>query len=62
MNTVLNFNADWRFESPGPIPREVINQFLVFINRCAAGQDQQDNLEHFKSYFATAAGTNRSVN
>jgi hypothetical protein len=57
---MLSFDADWRFESPGPIQREVINQFVVFINRCAAGQDQQDILEHFKSYFATAAGTTSS--
>jgi hypothetical protein len=57
---MLNFHADWRFESPGPIPREVIDQFVVFINRSLVGQDQQDILEHFKGYFATAAGTTSS--
>jgi hypothetical protein len=57
---MLKFNADWRSDSPSPIPQYVIEQFFGLISRCAVREHQQDILEHFKGYFATAAGTTSS--
>lgn len=53
---MLNFDASWRFESPGEIPQPVVHKFREFIVRIATQGDQWDTLEHFKSYFARAAG------
>jgi hypothetical protein len=54
---MLNFPSSWRFEAPGePIPPVVINTFSEFISRIAFQGSRKDILEHFKSYFAGAAG------
>lgn len=57
---MLKFDPDWRFDPPSPIPQDVIEQFFGLISRCAVREHQQDIFEHFKSYFATAAGTTAS--
>jgi hypothetical protein len=53
---MLKFNGAWRFDSPGNIPNEVSAEFLGFIGKIASQGDRQDVLEHFKTYFANAAG------
>jgi len=54
---MLNFPGAWRFDSPGEIPSTVISGFVDLIARVAAQGRKQDVLEHFKGYFANAAGT-----
>lgn len=53
---MLHFDGAWRFDSPGPIPNGVINGFVELINRIAGQGNRGSILEHFKSYFAGAAG------
>lgn len=59
---MLNFESSWRFNSPGPISREVVNDFYDFIAKIA--RSEHGLLEHFKRYFAGAAGltSHRSSN
>jgi hypothetical protein len=57
---MLKFNSGWRFDSPGEIPVGVINEFSSLIGKIAAQGERQRILEHFKSYFAGAAGTTSS--
>jgi hypothetical protein len=54
---MLNFNPAWRFASPGAIAEGVPGDFFVFIKR-VAGQhpNRQHVIEHYKRYFADAAG------
>jgi hypothetical protein len=52
---MLKFDASWRYESPGGIPSEVLNDFLDVIRKIARGE--QKILEHFKQYFSLAAGS-----
>lgn len=51
---MLKFNDDWRYSSPGAIPAQVDAEFSQLIKRLA--KDDQPVLEHFKKYFASAAG------
>jgi hypothetical protein len=53
---ILKFNGEWRFTSPGPIASEVSNDFYNLIGKVVAQGNRQRLLEHFKSYFAGAAG------
>jgi hypothetical protein len=55
---MLQYDNSWRFESPGKISNAVESDFGDIIRKLARGQ--QDVLEHFKSYFATAAGSTSS--
>jgi hypothetical protein len=59
---MLNFDGRWRFESPGAVPVLVAHKFGEFIGRIALQGDRWHILEHFKYYFAGAAGltSNRS--
>ena len=59
---MLKFTGAWRFVSPGSIARGVVHDFAELIGKIATQGDRQDILEHFKDYFATAAGmkSNRS--
>jgi hypothetical protein len=57
---MLIFNGSWRFDSPGPIPDAVHNDFFDLIGRIATQANRQQILEHFKSYFASAAGSSSS--
>jgi hypothetical protein len=54
---MLNFDPAWRFASPGPIADGVSDDFIVLIKR-VAGQhaNRQHVIEHYKTYFADAAG------
>jgi hypothetical protein len=54
---MLQFNPDWRFDTPSPIPQNVSEQFFALIGRCASLDRRHEILEHFKRYFAAAAGT-----
>jgi hypothetical protein len=54
---MLNFNPAWRFSSPGAIADGVRDDFLVLIKKVAAQHpNRQYVFEHYKTYFADAAG------
>jgi hypothetical protein len=54
---MLNFNPAWRFASPGTIANGVPDDFFVFIKKVAAQHpNRQHVIEHYKTYFAGAAG------
>ena len=53
---MLKFNGAWRFDPPASIPG-VVSDFSDLIGKIATQGDRQDILEHFKAYFAPAAGT-----
>ncbi|MDR6101777.1 hypothetical protein QE369_001974 [Agrobacterium larrymoorei] len=53
---MLQFDGDWRFDSPGPIEPAVQEAFRDLINRiCGQGQ-RKPILEHFKARFCAAGG------
>ena len=53
---MLEFEGNWRFESPGPVERQVESAFRQLIdNICGQGR-RKGILERFKSHFAAAAG------
>lgn len=52
----LQFDSRWWYDSPGPVPRGVVNAFLELISRIAPPNDNHSTLEHFKQHFARAAG------
>jgi hypothetical protein len=54
---MLKFNGKWRFDSPGRIADGVQGEFSRLIGKIATQGSRQEILEHFKSYFAGAAGT-----
>ena len=57
----LEFDASWRFEAPpGEVPNQLINEFSTLISKIATQRPGQATLEHFKKYFAPAAGTTSS--
>ena len=55
---MLNFNRTWRID-PGnrSAPDGLVNDFIDMIGRVAAQNYRWSTLEHFKKYFARAAGT-----
>ena len=53
---MLKFNGAWRFDSPGDIPRSVVRGFAELIGKIAGQGNRKAILEHFKTYFADAAG------
>lgn len=53
---MLKFEHSWRFDSPGSIPTGVETGIFELIGRVASRGTRQDTLEHFKGYFANAAG------
>ncbi|MBI3704526.1 MAG: hypothetical protein HY244_11950 [Rhizobiales bacterium] len=57
---MLKFNPTWRFHSPGAIAQGVQDDFLNLIGKVVAQVDRQRGLEHFKHYFANAAGATSS--
>jgi hypothetical protein len=54
---MLKYNGAWRFNSPGKMPDGVQDDFFNLI---AAQGERQRLLEHFKHYFANAAGSTSS--
>ena len=53
---MLKFNPAWRFDSPGEIADGVVADFFDLIGKIANQGDRKAILEHFKVYFAGAAG------
>lgn len=53
---MLQFELEWRFASSDPIPTTVVHRFSELISRIAFDGQRQSLLEHFKGYFARAAG------
>jgi hypothetical protein len=53
---MLKFNGAWRFDSPAEIGQGVIQDFYDLICRIAGQGNRKLIFEHFKSYFAGAAG------
>ena len=53
---MLNFEHQWRFNSPGKVPDGVISEFSKLIGKIAAQGSRWSVLETFKSYFANASG------
>lgn len=53
---MLKFNGAWRFDSPERIADGVSSEFSRLIGKVATQGDRQTILEHFKTYFADAAG------
>lgn len=54
---MLKFDPTWRLVSPGPIARGVISDFVALIKRVAGQRDNRKHIiEHYKRYFADAAG------
>lgn len=52
----MKLEASWRFDSPGPLPREAVWAFDTLIGKIAAQGNRWSILEHFKRYFAGASG------
>jgi hypothetical protein len=59
---MLKFNSAWRFGSPDSVCSGVLREFSTLIGKVAAqgGASSQGIYEHFKAYFASAAGTTSS--
>ncbi len=53
---MLEFEGNWRYESPGPVKEEVESTFRQLIDKICGQGSRKGILEHFKSHFATAAG------
>lgn len=53
---MLQFEGNWRYDSPGPVEREVIWGFRELIDKICGQGGRKGILEHFKSHFASAAG------
>lgn len=54
---MLNFNPAWRFASPGVIADGVPGELFIFIKKVASQHpNRQHVIEHYKRYFADAAG------
>lgn len=54
---MLNFNPEWRFQSPGALPLGAVREFSSLIDRVADPRSPYSTLELFKRYFAAAAGS-----
>ena len=57
---MLKLNNVWRFHPPANLDYRAVNEFSELIGKVAAQMDRQEALEHFKDYFAGAAGTTSS--
>lgn len=55
-STMLKLDPEWEHDSPGPIAPAISNAFMQIINRISGKGSPKRILEHFKSYFASAAG------
>lgn len=54
---MLNFDGQWRYQSPGEMPAEVVNDLLAIVMRIAAQDASAQNIyETFKRRFAQVAG------
>ena len=57
---MLKFDGRWRFNSPGKIPEGVQDDFFNLVGKVVGQGDRQRLFEHFKRYFANAAGSTSS--
>lgn len=53
---MLKFNPAWRFDTPGSVPPGLVSDFADLIGKVATQGNRQGFLEHYKTYFAAAAG------
>ena len=53
---MLRFSGAWRFDSPGAIPAGVVAAFFELITKVVRQGERQKILEHFKTFFGSAAG------
>ena len=54
---MLEFDKSWRFDFPGELPKETVGAIDDLVSRIVGqGDGGQAMLEHFKWYFARAAG------
>ncbi len=56
----MKLQGPWRFDSPGAMPPEAVREFDVLVGKVAAQGNRWAILEHFKRYFAGAAGATAS--
>lgn len=56
----MKLQGPWRFDSPGAMPREAVHEFDTLVGKIAAQGNRWAILEHFKRYFAGAAGSTAS--
>jgi hypothetical protein len=58
----MQFDAAWRYDSPGGLPRVVVNEFNSLVGIIASqGASRKRILEHFKSYFSNSYGSTSST-
>lgn len=57
---MVKFEGKWRYDPPGPLPREAVLAFDTLIGKVAAQGNRKAILEHFKRHFAGASGTTAS--
>ncbi len=57
---MLEFSGEWRYDSPGAMPSGVKDEFHILIEKICAQGSRKQILEHFKRYFASAAGVQHS--
>lgn len=57
---MLKFNGAWRFDTPGSIADGVSAEFSRLIGKIVPQGSRQAMLEHFKDFFAGAAGSTSS--
>lgn len=53
---MLQFEDDWRYDSPGPVGPETIRRLRELIERISGQGQRKAILEHFKLKFSAAAG------
>ena len=58
---MLKLQSEWRFNSPGSMAIEAVNEFDVLVHKVASQGQQWGMLEHFKSYFSKAVGLTASI-
>ena len=58
---MLQFEPSWRFTSPGPIPRPVVQAFYGFVEKIAGQGETWSIVEKFKYYFSGGMGSSSSL-
>jgi len=53
---MLQFDTRWRFNSPGPVPRETAEAIWTLMGKVLSQTNTQATIEDFKRHFAGAAG------
>lgn len=58
---MLQFDSNWRFISPGPLPPPVVHAFYDFIDKIASQSDAWSVVERFKERFTGGIGRSSSL-